>query len=225
MRLHLVAAVIFAVVLGAIVASAQPAKSPGSPDSSSPALTLEQWTLAALHQHAPISGRPSFPGHDETDDEVRARYAALALAITSAAEEHPAKPGGLSDRDEAALLVAIAIGETRLARDTDVGPCYRGKPGGSWWSRCDSGTSGSVWQLKTPLSWEGEVIRYADTFKDRERAARIALRAARGSLGACRALPPEDRLSALGGVCREGLESARARYRLWQRVRVWEPSP
>lgn len=221
MKLHQIAVAFVAVFVGALVASAQPSKTP----PSKPMLTLEQWTLAALHHHAPISGRPSFPGHDETDDEASARYAALALAITSAAEEYPAKPGGLSDRDEAAVLVAIAIGETRLARDTDVGPCYRGKPGGSWWSRCDSGTSGSVWQLKTPLSWEGEVIRYADTFKDRGRAARIALRAARGSLGACRSLPPEDRLSALGGVCREGLESARARYRLWQRVRVWEPSP
>jgi hypothetical protein len=190
---------------------------------------LEAWTLAALERFAPSDRSPQLPGHEETPEQARERYREIAHDIALVAEESAqaaeGKPGAMSARSRAALLVAVAIGESRLARDTDLGPCHRGKPGGTWWTRCDSGTSGSIWQIKTPVLWEGEKVAYLDVFKNRQRAARISLRASLGSLGRCRHLPAEDRLSALGGACREGLGSARARYRLWQRVRAWEPKP
>lgn len=177
-------------------------------------LTLEQWTYEAMVKFAPPEKAPQFPGYEETIDETKQRYRELAAVIAKVGE----------NRSRAALLVAIGIGESRLARDTDVGPCYRGKPGGKLWKRCDSGTSGSVWQIKTPVKGlEGEVISYTDIFKDRERAARIELRIALGSLRRCRHLEPVDHLSALGGSCQAGLASAQSRWKLWQTISVWSP--
>lgn len=200
---------ILALLLGTLIPGASLADPP-QPKK----LTLEEWTLAALTHFADPEKSPQLPGWEETPDQARERYVGIAAAIA----------GITKNRDEAGLLVALAIGESRLARDTDIGPCYRGKPGSSWQKRCDSGTSGSVWQVKTPvLGPEGETVTYLDTFKDRTRAAKIAFRLAKGSLGACKHLEPIDRLSALGGKCTVGLESARQRWRLWQRVRVWEP--
>lgn len=187
-------------------------------------MTLAAWVLAALLQFAPLDRLPRFEGFAETQTEAQQRYVAIADDIAAVAEEDERKPGGLSDHDEAALLVALAIGETHLALDTDEGSpgCYRGKPGGPWWTRCDSGTSATLWQLK-PVLWEGQQLGYRELFTDRRRAARIELRAARGSLWRCRRLDPVDRLSALGGGCHAGGKSAQDRYRSWMQIRAWAP--
>lgn len=60
-------------------------------------------------------------------------------------------------------------------------------------------------------------------FADRRLAARIDLRVALSSLHRCRHLPPEDRLSALGGACRRGHRGAQGHYWRWLRIRAWEP--
>lgn len=186
---------------------------------------LAQWVLQTLLFFAPPERAPQLPGFEESVDETRSRYAAIAEDIAAAAEAPEKTSDGLSDQAEAALLVAIAIGETMLASDVDEGSpgCYRGKPGGAWWSRCDAGTSATLWQLK-PIKWEGELVTYREHFKDRARSARIALWIARSSLSMCRKLPAIDHLSALSGSCREGLEAPRARYRLWQKIRAWQPA-
>lgn len=185
-----------------------------APKEKAPELTNEEWAYQAMVAFANPEKAPQFAGHEETVEQTKERYRGIAAAIAAAT----------TSRDRVALLVALGIGESRLSRDTDLGPCYRGKIGGGLWSRCDHGTSGSVWQVKTPvIGPDGETVRYEDTFKDRTRAAKIALRLAVGSLGACRHLEPVDHLSALGGKCAAGFEPARQRYRLWQKIRVWNP--
>ncbi len=178
-------------------------------------MTLVAWVLAALLHFAPVEKLPRFAGYEETPEQARARFASIAADIVAAVE---ANKGTLSDRTEAALLAAVAIGESGLALDTDRGPCFRK---GAYRTRCDSGLAATIWQLQA-VRWEGQDLRAKDLFADRPRAARIALRAALSSLHRCRHLPAEDRLAALGGSCKPS-KSATARYRLWQRVRAWEP--
>lgn len=182
-------------------------------------MTLAQWVFLALLHFAPVEQIPTFEGFEETAEEARDRYLALSDAIAAAAEED-VRPTGLGQRDEAALLVAIAIGETRLSRDTDVGPCFRGRAGGPYWSRCDHGRAASVWQLHR-WDFEGRRPQLTELFADRGLAARMALHAATTSLWRCRALPAVDRLSALSGRCVVGLEQARGHYRRWIRIRAW----
>lgn len=189
--------------------------------------TIAAWCLAAALFHAPPETRPQFPGHEESVAETRARYASICADIEAAATEEPERPGFLSHRDRAALLLALAIGESGLARDADLGPCYRE---GAWRTRCDGGRAATVWQLQTVRDNDPDQTELGprQLFADRRRAARIALRLASGSLGMCRKLPAEDRLSAYGsGRCLtgeyRGAESVRARWRLFQRLRGWEP--
>lgn len=171
--------------------------------------------LAAL-AYAPVETRPNYPGFSETRNETIDRYWSIATDIAAAAEETPTTPGGLSDESEAALLLALAIGESGLALDVDRGPCYRR---GALWRRCDSGTSYTIWQLK-PGMVDGKVRTGKQLQADRKLAARLALKRARGSLGQCRAMEPHDRLSAYGaGHCVAGLADIRARWKLYQRVR------
>lgn len=174
-------------------------------------MTLFGWTLLALLAFDP--GQPALPGHEETLAQAFERRVGIAHAIAEAAE---AEQGWLSDRSEAALLISIAIGESALARDADVGPCYRGPKHSA---RCDRGRSASVWQVWAS-AWG---FTPSDIFADRKLAARLALRAARGSLGMCRSLPAEDRLSGLSGKCIRGLEAARGHYRRWNWIQAWEP--
>ncbi len=175
------------------------------------ATELATWLLAAALHFAPPETRPQFPGYEESRTETISRYESIVSDIERAAE---------GDKSRATLLLALAIGETGLSLDTDRGPCYRG---GAYKSRCDGGTSATLWQLKS-VRWKGEVLRYLDLFKDRLRAATIALSIARKSIGMCRHLEPQDQLSAYGsGACRPGLKSVRARYHLWARINAWTP--
>lgn len=185
---------------------------------------LAKWVLAALLRFAPVEALPQFPAFEEAADAARARYASIAVDIAAAAEAESPIPGGLTDRAEAALLVAIAIGESQLSADTDRGPCYRGAPGGRHWGRCDHATSATLWQIKRGLLWDGKRLSYLELFTDRARAARIALRFARASLHTCRRLPAVDRLSGLSGRCVEGHAGARGHYRRWLRIAAWEPA-
>jgi hypothetical protein len=181
---------------------------------------MEPWILAALLRFAPLANLPQFPGHEETPDESRARYVLIARAIQKEAEAPEAKPDGLTDRQEAALLIALAIGESGLAKDADVGPCHRK---GAWRTRCDSGQAASVWQVHAfGEGPDGTKITLAGLFASRRLAAWQALRVARSSLGLCRRLPPEDRLSGLSGRCQDGPGPWRARWRLWQTIQAWK---
>lgn len=182
---------------------------------------LAKWVLAVMIYLQPPEKVPQMPGYPETAAEAEERYGVLAIAIADAAE---ATRPGMSARSKAALLVAISAGETRWSLDTDIGPCYRGAKGGPFWTRCDSGKAASVWQLHA-VTLDGVKLGPADFFADRNLSARVALRAALGSLYRCRHLPAIDRLSALGGSCVKGLKAAQDHYLRWRRIESWEPPP
>lgn len=185
---------------------------------TSPALTA--WCLAAALHFAPISRLPQYPGHEETKDEALERYQSIAQDVASAAGEVP------DSKRRAALLLAIAIGESGLAHDADVGPCYRGKDKHSpLHTRCDSGLAASPYQLH-PVWFEHRVVTQNELFADRALASRIVLRFALGSFGLCKDLPVEDRLSGMGlGHCERGNKSVEARFRLYTQIRDWNPTP
>ena len=176
---------------------------------------LAEWVLSAALTFAPVETRPKFKGYEETPDETRARYASIAEDVAQAAEDGAKSPEEAKRR--AALLLAVAIGESGLSLDVDRGPCYRK---GNWKSRCDGGTSFTIWQMKTVVV-DGKPMLASKVagLEHRKVAAKAALRAILGSLGMCRKLPPEDRLSGYGaGRCIEGHKSVRARHALFQRV-------
>lgn len=176
------------------------------------------WTLAALLAFAPVASHDGRPWADDSHAHAHARYVGIAEAIDAACEDATAP------RSCRALLVAIAIGESGLARDADEGPCYRE---GAWRSRCDGGRAASVWQVhRHCASWDRERgtcaawTEVTDLFASRETAAKAALRQARWSLARCKDL------SGLSGACVEGTRHARsaaARERLWRRIAAWEP--
>ena len=176
---------------------------------------LADWVLLAALHFAPIETRPQFPGHEETREEAFSRYVSIAADIAAAAEERGGSEG--EQRRHAALLLAVAVGESGLSRDVDEGRCYRA---GGWRKRCDAGTSWTLWQMKTGIL-QGQLVRGQALagFDRRRDAARAALRALLGSLGACAQLEAPDRLSVYGaGRCVAGLPSVRARWSLFGRV-------
>jgi hypothetical protein len=176
---------------------------------------LADWVLLAALHFAPLETRPQFRGFEETHDEAFSRYLGIAADIAAAAEEHPGSDA--EKRRRAALLLAVAVGESGLSRDVDEGPCYRE---GKWRARCDGGTSHTLWQLKTAFV-DGRPVsaRELRGIDQRKQAARAALRSISGSLRACRKLEQADRLSLYGsGSCRPGLKSVRARWALFERV-------
>jgi hypothetical protein len=173
-------------------------------------LPLALWTLLALLRFAPLEQQARGPWADPSPASAAERYLGIAQAVEAECRDARAP------RDCAALLVALAVGESGLARDADVGPCHRV---GGYKTRCDSGAAASVWQVQR---WTAEVT-VEDLFADRRLAARQALRVARASLRACRDLPAEDRLSALSGSCKAGPGPWRARWALYQTARTWEP--
>lgn len=179
-------------------------------------MTLKALALAWMLRFAPLDQLPQLPGHAETQEEGAARYEQIAEAIAGACEDSK------TQRSCVALLVAIGVGESRFARDADVGPCYRGK---GYETRCDGGLAASVWQAHAyGRDAQGEPVTVQRLFADRDLAAKHVLRVARWSLYRCRRLPIEDRLAALGGGCRAS-KSARARYRLWKRIESTEVKP
>lgn len=169
--------------------------------------------LGWMLRFAPVESAPQMPGHEETAEETRARYASIASAIADACESSK------TQRSCTALLVAIGTGESRFARDADVGPCYRGK---GYESRCDAGLAASVWQVHAHgRDANGEPVTVAKLFASRSLAAKTVLRVARWSLQRCTHLPAQDRLAGLAGSCRAS-SSARARYRLWRTIEATE---
>lgn len=189
-----------------------------------PLSPLASWVLAAALTFAPPAQHPQYPGREESEAQAEERYESIARDIATVAEAEPQTRGGFSPDSKAALLLALAIGESSLALDADIGPCWRGSSRHSpLRARCDGGLAASIWQLH-PVMWDGEMLRQKDLFANRERAGTIVLRLAIGSFGMCKKLAPEDRLSGAGlGHCEAGNESVRARFKLFQKLRSWKP--
>lgn len=156
------------------------------------------------HSVPPDRVRTVRPEAAETIDARRERYHAIADDIAAAVLADPEA----DQRKAAALLVAIAVHESALAKDVDAPDCHVAliRRGG-----CDGGRARSLWQLQG--------VRPAD----RREAAALALKAARRSLGACRALSVDARLAVYAaGVCTSSAGQAQSRemYRAQQRLLV-----
>ena len=184
---------------------------------------LATWAYLAMLHVAPVEKLPQFPGFEETLDERRARYTEIAGVIGDVCSTSKAP------RNCAALLVAIGYGESAFSLDADRGPrCFHG-PGHA--KRCDADEKGrdhaaSIWQVQPHgFDAEGEPVTVAKLFADRKLAATIVLRVARSSIQLCRKGDPRDVLSALSGRCQNGPGPWRARMRLYQTLRAWEPKP
>ncbi len=129
------------------------------------------WILSLLTLAVPPDRLAAQPGWEETPAAREARYLAIATdvaAVVYAPDARTLYAGPRGRARTAALLVAVAVLESGLAADVDLGPCYRGRDGRS--SRCDSGRAHSLWQVHSP-----------EVAGDRRAAAREALRRSRGS--------------------------------------------
>lgn len=166
-------------------------------------MTLAAAILAAmLAANAP--GRAVGEHVAETEDEGRARYAAIAEAIADVAddEREPVRV--------ATLLVAVSFAESAWRRDVDlgVGPHARG----------DRGRSCSLYQFHLGAAVDRDGYDCNALLADRTLATRQALKAMRRSARTCRALPPDLALSAFAsGRCTAGHEASRVRMRLAKR--------
>jgi len=173
------------------------------------------WLLALMFAFAPPDKAWQAPSHPETVAQRKARYADIARDI--AAVVKAAKPlPGLTRRQTAGLLLAVAIGESGLAADADLGPCYRARETG----RCDGGLAVGLWQTWVPP------VHQPVYWRDRQRAARLALQRLRLSMGACRRSAPRYRLAAYAsGSCqsRAGRRGSASRWGLFVRLMAWRP--
>lgn len=153
------------------------------------------WLYATMLALVPPARAWQSPTHPETIEQRTERYHAIAVTIHAVAFDPSRSPlPGMSRRQSAGMLLAVAIGESGLALDTDRGPCYRG---GRYRTRCDSGRAASMWQL-----WEREPLERLRYFGDRRAAAVEAHNRIGRSLNACRTLPRAQQLAAYGaGYC------------------------
>lgn len=148
------------------------------------------WVLSLLVLALPPDRVQAQPGWDEAPSAREARYLAIATDVAAVVYAPGARTlyaGPRGRARTAALLVAVAVLESGLAADVDLGPCYRGRDGRSM--RCDSGRAHGLWQVHAP-----------EVAGDRRAAARAALRVLRGSFAAAtgerdHAWSAEERLS------------------------------
>lgn len=134
---------------------------------------MQSWIYVLLISHISLAAadRAEYPEAQESQDQRRARYESIAEDIAAVAP----------DRGSASLLVAIAVHESGLARDVDLGPCApaRVKKGG-----CDGGHAMTLFQVHGFSSWP-----------TRREAALRALKMARSSQKLCAHLPSAERLA------------------------------
>ena len=172
----------------------------------------------ALHilalKFAPIARAKDIPTHPETHAQRRARYASIATDIAATVEEH-GPIIGYSKWQTATIMLGLAIGESGLDPDADLGPCYRK---GVYRSRCDGGLAVGIIQLQ-----DRSISKREAMFADRRLLLRRALKAIKGSFGVCRGRPHLERLSAYAsGSCtnKAGQRGSSKRLSLAARLEV-----
>jgi len=160
------------------------------------------WILALALSASPPERAKNPPGWDETVEVRRRRYESIAsdlAAVVYDPDVRPLYPGPRGRAQTAALLLAIAVEESGLARDVDLGPCYRGSSGTG--PRCDRGRAFCLLQVhadgiggRTREGWTG-----GELFDDRRKCFRAGLSLARSSFGAAAGADPTHRLDAYAG--------------------------
>lgn len=166
--------------------------------------------LCALAPPAKLAALPAFPGWAETAEQRTDRYRAIAEDIAAVTP----------DTRELAVLVAIAIHESGLAPDVDLGPtCYRGPRGDG--PRCDFGKAVSIFQIHA----DGEDAKLL--IGNRRTAAKRALALMRRSARAC--VPKHGPEAALriyaSGTCEGGAKASTDMVKLARRLLTEHPPP
>jgi hypothetical protein len=163
-------------------------------------MTLTEAVLSVMMALSPERSWTSLPGHTESVEARRARYAAIANDVVAVGK----------DRVGAALILAVAFHESGFAHDVDEGRhCYRG-PG--YEARCDSGRAVCMMQLQLPRR-EREEAR-----TDRRVCFSRGLAATRRSLATCAASTPPHRFAGLSGSCSRGLAGSRRIFGIHRRA-------
>lgn len=174
--------------------------------------TVDLYNVA--NRFAPPEKAWAAPTHPETLEERRLRYALIAADICKVVAKDKSVEG-FTKKQTARLVMGMAIGESGLVKDADVGPCYRK---GKAWRRCDGGRAVGLLQV-----WVNRRER-DHYFANRKALISRGLQALRGSFNACRALPIDQRLSVYAsGTCQnaKGIAASRRRWKLITRVLGW----
>lgn len=162
--------------------------------------------LAAALAHSPPETAWQAPSHPETVEARSRRYRAIVADVRHAVARQPPIEG-FTRQQTAMFVIGMALGETRLAADADVGECYRK---GAYRGRCDGGRAVGILQVHIHPS------ERAYYFSHRRRLLARGLRGLRQSFNACRHLPRPERLAAYGaGSCAsaKGRAASRKRWR------------
>lgn len=162
--------------------------------------TLAEAVLTVMLQLSPESRWTAMPGHAETVETRRERYASIARDIAEVAGDRGASTS------EVALIVAHQFHESGWAPDVD-GPtgCVQD---GKWKGRCDSNRSACVHQIMAGPK-RNRVLR-----TDRKECIREGLAALRRSLATCKQNAPAHRLAGLSGRC-HGTAALAGSRRIW----------
>lgn len=186
---------------------------------------VSSWLFKLAMRAAPPSHAwkpPSGPHANETVEQRTERYRDIAYDIYRVVYYEPNRPIFGNRLFTAGFLLGMAVGESGLAPDADLGPCYlEGMKG----KRCDGGRAVGILQVWIP---KGIAYRKADRAKaqepywrDRWRLITRGLAEIRGSIGVCHKLPVEERLAAYGaGTCESpvGRRVSRKRWALIRRI-------
>lgn len=192
--------------------------------------TMTEWLLAIIVSVANperAATEDPFPGWAETVEERRARFSAIAGDLEAFVFDEKTRPvfGGPHGRARtAALMLAVAYHESGFMKDVDIGPCYRGKGGQS--TRCDSGKSACLMQIRVADGKTPEGYTREDLFKDRRKCFEAGLRLLRSSLGMCKHLPLKHRLAAYAsGSCDKGWEGSEVLMSLAEKMTAVSKMP
>lgn len=181
------------------------------------------WLVSLLTFLAPperAARVPPYPGWAEAPEARSARYEAIAADLYAVVYDPATAPlyqGPRGRASTAALIVAVAFKESGFAPDADLGPCYRGAPGGKLWRRCDGGRSACMMQVLIDKGTTSEGWSQNDLFADRKKCFSAGLRLLRRSYVACTKAgnAREHLLNAYAsGVCGLGHSSSLARVGL-----------
>jgi len=188
------------------------------------------WLFALMTTFAPperAATERAFPGWEETVEDRRERFAAIATAVRNVAFDPAEKPvfGGERGRARtAALLLAIAWHESGYSRDVDLGPCWRGRANDG--PRCDHGRAHCLLQVHARDGKTLEGWTPAELHADREKCFRAGLHIVQRSFAACRKNPPQHRLAAYAsGRCDAGQSGSERLLALGERFATRRKAP
>ncbi|HTJ84565.1 MAG TPA: hypothetical protein VL400_22755 [Polyangiaceae bacterium] len=188
------------------------------------------WLFEVMALVAPpdrAANEKAFPGYQETIEERRERYAAIAEAARDVAYDPNEKPvfGGKYGRARtAALMLAVAYHESGFMKDVDLGPCWRGKAGTS--TRCDSGRAACLMQIHVADGQTAEGYTREELFADRKKCFRSGLHLLRRSMSACSHLPEKHKLASYAsGTCKGGLKDSESLMALYEKFASLKPMP